>query len=87
MASETLVGAGLVSEGATAGLSALSAAGTGVKLFVLANPITMTALGGVLVGAAGYYGYNRWRNRSDNNASEAEIEADAPEETAEPAAA
>ena len=82
MATESMAGAGLVSEGATVGLNALSAAGTGVKLFVLANPITMTALGGVLVGAAGYYAYNRWRNKSDD-----EAEDEMAEEAVEPAAA
>lgn len=86
MAAETSAGSGLVAEGATAGFDALAAAGTGAKAFVLANPLTMAALGGVLVGVGGYYAYNRWRNKSGKEA-QAGAEQKPADEAAEPSAA
>ena len=43
--------------------ASLAGLGTAVKAFVLANPVGMAALGGVLLGAGAYYALTRKRNK------------------------
>ncbi len=87
MSTETAAGVGLVAEGASAGFNTLAAAGTGLKAFLIANPLSMTALGGVLAGVGGYYAYTQWRNRKDKQEPHEETAQEHHEEAAEPAAA
>lgn len=87
MATETATGVGIVAEGASAGFNALAAAGTGLKAFLVANPLSMTALGGVLAGVGGYYAYTQWRNRSAKQEPQEETSQEHSDEAAEPAAA
>lgn len=54
MATETAV-ANLAAEGASAGLSAASAAGAAIKAFVLSNPVSVVGVAGVVVGLVGYH--------------------------------
>lgn len=46
--------ANLAAEGTTAGASAIATAGAAIKAFVLANPVTLAGVVGIVVGAVGY---------------------------------
>lgn len=46
--------ANLAAEGTSAGASAFTAAGAAIKAFVLANPATLAAVAGIVIGAVGY---------------------------------
>lgn len=51
--------------------AALAGLGTAVKAFVVANPVGLAAVGGVLVGAGAYYALTRNRNKPAPAAAEA----------------
>lgn len=53
MAAETTA-ANLAAEGTSAGASALTTAGAAIKAFVLANPVTLAGIAGIVIGAVGY---------------------------------
>lgn len=46
--------ASLAAEGTSAGAGAFAAAGTAIKAFVLANPITLAGVAGIAIGVIGY---------------------------------
>lgn len=46
--------ANLAAEGTSAGLGALTTASAAIKAFVLANPITLAGVAGIVIGALGY---------------------------------
>lgn len=46
--------ANLAAEGTSAGASALATAGAAIKAFVLANPVTLAGVAGIVIGAIGY---------------------------------
>ena len=46
--------ANLATEGTSAGVSAITAAGAAIKAFVLTNPATLAGVAGIVIGALGY---------------------------------
>ncbi|MGB5736821.1 MAG: hypothetical protein WBM40_20510 [Thiohalocapsa sp.] len=54
MATEAGVAA-LAAEGTSSGIGAISAAGAGIKAFVLSNPASLAAVAGIAVGVLGYH--------------------------------
>lgn len=80
MATEATAAATVASEGASAGLGALSAAGVAVKAFVLANPVPIAAVAAVIIGVVAYRAVTH-RGQKPEEVQEAH------EEGAEPAAA
>ena len=81
MVTEAPLVATAAAKGTSAGVgSALSAFGTGIKVFALAHPVSLATTGGVLLGLGGYHAVSRWRKKH----AEEEV---AEEEAAAPAAA
>lgn len=61
---EAPIAAGATTQGAAAGFgTTLSGVGIGAKTFVLAHPVALAAVGGVLLGLGAYHGVRRWRNK------------------------
>ncbi|MGB5735142.1 MAG: hypothetical protein WBM40_11950 [Thiohalocapsa sp.] len=54
MATETAA-ATLAAGGAAAGIDAVSTAGAAIKALVLSNPMSLAAVGGLVVGVLGYH--------------------------------
>jgi hypothetical protein len=83
MATEATAAA-LAAEGTSAGAGALTAVGTGLKAFLLANPVSLAAVAGLVVGAGGYYLLARQGNKQEHEHEETE-EAGKAEEAAQAA--
>jgi hypothetical protein len=83
MATEATAAA-LAAEGASAGAGALAAVGTGLKALVLANPASLAAVVGLVVGAGGYY-LLAGRGKQQEQEHEEGEEAEKAEEASQPA--
>ena len=67
---------------ASAGPGNLTAAGAAIKAFVLANPATLAAIAGIVIGALGYrllaHHDHEHDHEGEDEAAEAEEAAEAP---------
>ena len=74
--------ANLAAEGTSAGASAIATAGAAIKAFVLANPVTLAGVVGIVVGAIGYRVLAN-RDHDHDHDHDHEHEHDVEAETAE----
>jgi len=61
----------LASQGTSGPAATLAGVGTGLKAFVVAHPVTLAAVAGILLGIAGYYAVDRfWKKPEETGTGE-----------------